>query len=161
MNNTGDTITSDSSSLALVNTTFFAGSGSSLNLQLSSAKIDNCQFINNSAGVNGAAVAAMGTYYEILPLVFSNSIFKDNHANKSGGALFIAGAGVVIVNCQFEQNSAESGGALTIVHGRADFISILSSFFVSNEAETEGGAITVSIMVTSILKVAIQFQTLQ
>ena len=90
--------------------------------------------------MNGAAVAAVDTHNE-LPLVFRNSIFKDNHANNSGGALFIRSAGVVIVqNCQFEQNSAESGGALAIEHGE-DYVSIVNSFFVFNEAATEGGAI--------------------
>ena len=54
----------------------------------------------------------------------------------------LARAGVAIVqNCRFEQNSAESGGALAIEHGDDD-VSIFDSVFVFNEAATEGGAIT-------------------
>lgn len=51
------------------------------------------------------------------------------------------GVGIKISHCLFENNSAISGGAISIVNNKVSFSAISFSAFIANEAEIDGGAI--------------------
>ena len=122
-----------------------------------------CRFINNRASFDGGAIWSQGR-----TTIIENTLFKGNTANSYGGALFIddyeelsiinstfesnsakhMGGAIysgsplftLISGCNFTQNSAKTGGAIGISTDHDD-CKILNSIFISNTAQTSGGAI--------------------
>ena len=72
-------------------------------------------------------------------LLVSNSVFEENNAVKSAGAIQ-AGGFVYIDNCTFTKNSAIRGGAIRVYVTSKLMFSHKSTKFINNEAE-RGGAI--------------------
>ena len=66
-------------------------------------KFDTCTFINNTAGVNGGAI---DWYRGAKNGHIINSVFEDNIANRSGGAIFWSGIGGEIKHSNFTNNKA-------------------------------------------------------
>ncbi len=64
---------------------------------------DTCKFISNIAGVNGGAI---DWYCGARNGHILNSVFEDNIANRSGGAIFWSGIGGEIKHSNFTNNSA-------------------------------------------------------
>lgn len=98
--------------------------------------IIDCQFKTNSAKSGGSIYI---DYYTVSIFIY-NSYFQNNHAKDKGGALCIANAMTSIIKCQFEHNSAYSGGAIYIVN-TIKSSHIFNSTCVANKAEDDGGAI--------------------
>ena len=142
----GGAISATISLLVLEKTNFYRNSvsehGSSLFLQSCGVNIIDCNFINNSAE-SGGAVYAWRTYNPTTYFVsLQNSTFQDNHAKHLGGALIIFYAKIVIINCWFASNSADTGGAIFIQGNEKEYTCIITnSNFIFNEAESDGGAL--------------------
>ncbi|MCB0036136.1 MAG: hypothetical protein KDE51_19030 [Anaerolineales bacterium] len=94
--------------------------------------LTNSTLINNSAAGSGGAINVWG------PLNITNSTLKGNVSQKDGGAAF-SYAGINIRYALFEENKADSGGA--IFANRYETVQILDSTFVKNEADKLGGAL--------------------
>jgi hypothetical protein len=132
-----------------------AGNGGALSLVgVPEFEIINCRFVSNSAFSGGAVNATISG----IPLDYNNdpivtypnrieaSVFKNNTANFSGGALCLYGwIGKVdagIENSVFVGNSAEGGGAISLGgNTNGDFNVRFSTFFKNkNVSNTYPGA---------------------
>lgn len=96
------------------------GSGAAIHVSLSEfmrAEIFHCAFLSNSAGGVGGAIAAIGTLTaggSGDSLIVRDCIFQSNSAD-SGGAIFARNVNFLAENCAFDSNSAFSqGGALMV-----------------------------------------------
>ena len=97
--------------------------------------IRNCVFQNNVA--HGSTL----TISESSLTIINMTIFEDNQASLKGGA--VSGRAIqyfYVYGCNFTNNSAYSGGALSISGGA---IVIQDSYFNSNIAKEHGGALQV------------------
>lgn len=102
----------------------------------SGLNFENCQFSNNEADKDGGATR----FYE-SDVSFKNCVFENNTAKNFGvgGALEIytnSDASFLIENCRFFNNSAYSGGAIS-VENIAE-LNIRGSLFANNEAYIAG-----------------------
>ena len=101
----------------------------------------NCEFNNNTAtkasGIGGAVMFSGAKF------VAENSIFYDNIASNSGGALSISASVANITNCKFESNRAHNtknsgmGGALYFVTTNG---TLIGSTFI-NCSSDDGGSV--------------------
>ena len=121
-----------------INNSYFsdnhASNGGSINLY-AYCPISNSVFINNSA-INGGSLYSFESTSPV-----SNCSFINNSAEKMGGAIYITSGKYYemdIVSSTFINNSAESGGALSLY---PEFINIHNSSFSNNMATKNGGAI--------------------
>jgi|GEM_PF-1880242 len=112
--------------------------------------MDNCTFINNSAGAGGAIYTNTNT-------TINNTRFINNTASVSGGALVSYKGDLIFNNSYVEGSSAEKGGALCLLQNiisyytsengtsiktnYLDYYFLLNSIFVNNNASLDGGAI--------------------
>ena len=93
----------------------------------------NLTIVGGWTGIGGAVVVADWAGPEI-----TGCIFRDNHANEYGGAVFGAVGLPVIADCWFESNSSARGGA---IGGLDDCVFQVSGCtFYANQAD-EGGAV--------------------
>ena len=100
----------------------------------STSTVSNCNFANNTASNNGGALSAFNNM-DIL-----NSVFNNNIADKTGGAVYIDDTlSDSKINSTFINNSAYQGGAI-FFNGETDNNTI-SGYFEGNKAERIGGAI--------------------
>ena len=128
--------------------------------------IDNCTFLRNNAGSEGAIAAqsknlvinnsifdnnyaknygaAIYTWSDSASIVVENSRFINNHVGQRGGAVFFTGKDCQISNSLFEKNRVDDyyagyGGAIDI-DNTGDSTSIVNCSFNANYA-IYGGAI--------------------
>ncbi len=143
-NTAGDNGGAISSSSLVQNCTFINNSGSNDGGALYDAKVVNCsRFINNSANYGGAIF-----YIGLVPFYSYDSVFIDNHAEATGGAIYSnlfetllaqVVSNVFIRNGSFINNSANYGGA---IYSLSD-MDIYSSSFINNFANY-GGVVATS-----------------
>ncbi len=69
-------------------------------------KVANCIFEKNQAEAGGAITAWS-------PVLITDCVFRDNFAEREGGAVFALRTPATIVDCTFEDNRAREGGADT------------------------------------------------
>ena len=115
----------------------------------SGLNFENCHFLNNEANKDGGAAR----FYE-SDVAFKHCMFENNSANNFGvgGALDINNnddASFLIENCRFFNNSAYSGGAISV--GSIAALNIQGSLFANNEANIAsvlnvGGTETVNLI---------------
>lgn len=106
------------------------------------ATIKNCQFNNNKAiyitttgGTYGGAIDSHSSY-----TIIGDCTFINNYAENSGGAIyFTIGDNNQVKNCNFKENRAENGGAISI--SSTAKASIIHSIFNDNKATQSGGCI--------------------
>ena len=118
----GGTGTFTFANLTFLNGNASTGQGGAISSYMGTALIvDNCTFINNTAGPNGGAISS-----NYNPLTVTNSNFINNKAGSGagwGGAILAMGGGysvpITIVGNNFENNIGGSGGALYISYGSA------------------------------------------
>ncbi|HRF96819.1 MAG TPA: hypothetical protein PLZ51_16540, partial [Aggregatilineales bacterium] len=94
-------------------------------------------FIGNSASYVGGAI------YHALGWVFvGDGVFSDNQATGDGGAIFNSGEPLLVYFMQFENNSAQNGGAIFNHNYLSPSITTVTlSTFIENSALDEGSAI--------------------
>ena len=97
---------------------------------VSTGTVTNCNFVNNTASVDGGAV-----YFSQGGNV-TNCNFTDNTATYYGGAVYFGTDGTV-TNCNFTNNSAREGGAIWIFSSN-----VTNNNFANNKADYAGGAIS-------------------
>ena len=123
-------------------------SGGAIHMQKTRGSFVNCTFERNSAKslpnkmTFGGAIASM----DRSNITVQQSLFKENTANDSGGAIHMQKTRGSFVNCTFERNSAKSlpnkmtfGGA--IASNDRSNITVQQSLFKENTATYIGGAI--------------------
>lgn len=117
----------------------------------------NCIFQRNSAITDGGAVFFTTLMNETTSLpVFVDCAFKNNSAFRDGGAVSCAGTRMLtdvpfIVNSIFEDNVAFTGGAIKCNVGTGYFM-VSTSRFLRNISRGSGGALTIAMYDTSVLK---------
>ena len=102
-------------------------------------------FEDNSAGVNGGAVAAYALGDgSVATVVFDEATFEDNSSDSYGGAIFVQSdsSGLLeMASCTVEGNrSQDGGGAAAITYGQLEAV---DSEFSFNYAGESGGALYV------------------
>jgi len=103
----------------------------------------SCDFSENTAEIGGAL------YHGESGPSLTDCTFTANVAAASGGAIYtILSPSLSCTNCLFEQNSAESAGAVLAFISDAEYIGCT---FRGNSAATIGGAAVASISMNAIL----------
>ena len=123
-------------------------SGGAINMQKTRGSFINCTFERNSAKslqhkmVYGGAISSL----DRSNIKVQQSLFKENTATYSGGAIYMQKTRGSFVNCTFERNSAKSlphkvvyGGAIS--SSDRSNITVQQSLFKENTATHSGGAI--------------------
>ena len=106
-----------------------------LSVKDSQTYIRNCVFQNNVAYGSTLTISRSS-----LTVIYM-SIFEDNQVSLEGGALIVCAIqNIYVCRCNFTNNSADSGGALS-VSGRG--VVIQHCYFNSNIAKEHGGALQV------------------
>ncbi|WP_303723561.1 peptidoglycan-binding protein [Methanobrevibacter thaueri] len=133
----------------LKNITFLNGKskdGGAINWEANLGSVLDCRFVNNTATDDGGAI-----YWHnrgILPYLNSNLVrgcsFVNNTATgNGGGAIFFAGGeneyDTTVENCNFEGNSAPTGGA---IYYMSEYTATVTDCnFTGNTATVDGGAV--------------------
>ncbi len=131
------------------NCTFLNNQGESgtavfLSPDADNSRINNCIFKGNKgiyAGeddwVEGAAIDVHAGHVNI-----TNSVFENNQALDTGGAINFAiqSIGSQVINCNFTNNTASTGGAIKIIN--TDIL-IRNCKFINNKVNGSGGAVYV------------------
>ncbi|MEM9934550.1 MAG: choice-of-anchor Q domain-containing protein [Bacteroidota bacterium] len=115
--------------------------GGGLYIQNADAIIQFCEFLNNYSGDDGGALYIQGgKRVSVL-----NSIFRNNNAQESGGAIYAAGLGglLEIENCEFYKNlgNNDRGGAILANYNK---MIIRNSTFLENLGTAESTTIFVN-----------------
>jgi len=101
-----------------------------------------CQFMNNTAQQGGAVFASYLS--SISTVILSDSVFKENTASSTGGALYLllqtnTTLGYAIQGTAFSNNRASTGGAIYLVAGST--LSVDNSTWSDNYSQNGGGAL--------------------
>ena len=137
--NTSIVVIKEGSNATVINSTFIGndvqGKKSSIvKISGSSARIENCVFIDNN-GYSGGVLYARHSEINI-----AHSTFTGNKARDSGGAIYSITVAINITNCTFENNWAQhQGGAICSLNNVT--CNLNGNTFVSNTAMVYGGAI--------------------
>ena len=138
---TGSTIGASNSNVTLVNNTFRrneARQGGALSLRaVTSALIQSCQFVSNSAGSSGGVLTASESH-----IVVTDTTFRKNIASDAGGCFSLeASSSLEMAHSTLTRNEAIIGGVLSLEdHSAAN---VTDSLFRNNSAEN-GGAVSLS-----------------
>ena len=137
--NSGDTIqlTGDISESVKINV---AENNFSLTIDLNNHKMDG-------TNIGQIAITFLNSNYESVSLTIKNGTIANytNLSDYGGAALFIRNVNLIVENCIFENNGANSGSAINSqTNSCAVTISIDNSKFINNTARTGGGAIGIS-----------------
>ena len=151
------------------------GIGGPLYISNSNITVQQCLFKENTATISGGAITMLKTQGSFVNCTFEKnsakslqvkmafggaissrdrsnitvqqSLFKENTATNSSGAIYMQKTRGSFVNCTFERNSAKSlphkiafGGAIS--SGDRSNITVQQSLFKENTATISGGAIT-------------------
>jgi len=100
------------------------------------AKISNCSFVQNY-GVNGGGIYVDPTFTNDIEI---DSCRFSNNRSELGGGLYVKSDAVIVSNSLFENNRAEDSGGAMVLESRSRS-TILDCTFSRNEAEESGGAI--------------------
>ena len=95
------------------------------------------QFINNSANQAGAITSVGG----VTTAGNAQVTFQGNHADSIGGAIVTDSNIVLAGNVQFSNNTAQLGGAISMIPGSMTVANNAQVFFQGNRAYHVGGAI--------------------
>ena len=103
-------------------------------------------FDGNLAEVDGGVI-----YSQRSNTNFNETIFVNNRADNNGGTMFIDGGSTLIKTTNFFNNTAGNDGGV-IKSYLMDVASIEQCVFTSNEAEYDGGVISIDQCVTNIIE---------
>ena len=97
--------------------------------------IDNSEFSNLKGALAAYSVTASNLYR------ISNTIFKNNQIDTDGSALMLESVSLSLMNTNFMNNNAESGGAIYFTCTEFCFLEVINNQFMQNSATSQGGAI--------------------
>ena len=105
--------------------------------QFATIVIEELSFVNGRSFIGASLVANRAT----LDLTVRGCRFRGNHSDSAGGAVMLNVGRTLIVNCIFEENSAQQlGGALNCSSGTT----VRNCTFINNLAGVSGGAAVIS-----------------
>lgn len=113
-----------------------------------SINIDGAQFIGNTSGDTGGAIAISNLSGEVDPVTIKNTVFDGNTANRKGGAIVIFNMeedyehdnAVTLDSVTFRNNKVTAGnGGAVLVEEKVTIQG--STLFEGNSASAEGGAV--------------------
>ncbi len=134
-------------------------------------KFENCEFSDNYTYMRGGALAIYGSSssVELINCVFKNNLSNAGTSSSLGGAIFCNAGSLRITKCDFRNNTAKQGGAISsfqpsiyidrtafsgnkaangrggaIDNGSESSLYVYNSLFVGNYAHTTGAAIYTS-----------------
>lgn len=111
--------------------------------------IDNCQFINNTATIRGAAICNNDTgILTITNSKFTGNTALNNSNNSNGAAIYNRGS-LNVDNCQFDNNVAYYRGAA--IYSKLGNLNVVNSKF-SNNYVTSGSGGAIFTLVTSVIQ---------
>ena len=110
--------------------------GGAIDIYASNTHIINSNFTTNSADYGGAVFAGNNA----LVSEVTNSTFVENSATYNGGAIDWNASSGTIIDSNFDQNTAQYGGAV-FVGTSTDNGNVIGSSFTKNSASIRGGAI--------------------
>ena len=124
------------------NCKFLSNSGDVIGAVHGVVNISKSQFFNNTGNV-GTSLYAMDSLVNV-----SECVFRNNKADISGGAIQLSRCNAFITESSFYNNSAESGGALSLYASGGNLpckteTTIRNSNFSDNECYNYGGAVYV------------------
>ncbi len=133
--------------------------------------VDNCRFEGNKAGGSGGVINASGKNKG--DVVFKNSVFSNNSANKGGVATIPTGFMITLENCTMSDNKANSegndirlGGATSKIYLKGKVVTDIhnqnASTVVVEGTLTEGSSICCNWLVNDSARipgVAVQFDS--
>ncbi|MEL6194528.1 MAG: choice-of-anchor Q domain-containing protein, partial [Bacteroidota bacterium] len=110
--------------------------GGALSIVDADPTIENCWFLNNSAGNNGGAVYIEGT----KDAKFSSCYFIGNTSADFGGAMASISPNLFVENCVFGDNFADNQGGGAIAIGPNTHLTATNCTFHANRADDGIGA---------------------
>lgn len=120
--------------------------GGALYLEGGKLQLRNVRFKDNRAEDDGGAVCVADS--NLAEIEIYHTIFQQNNANHSGGALAIHCPGkAVLESCRFENNRAgEDGGAISCHGSNNQMLDVFlaKSTFLENRTQMSGGALSLS-----------------
>lgn len=123
------------------NTSNSASEGTSIYLTDSSPLIQDCEFIDNYATYNGAAIS-MWRYDSWTAPVVRNCLFEGNTALGGCAVIIHSNVTATFENNTFRENAGTyDGGALWIGYVQADTVQFRNNTFESNSAVSDGGGL--------------------
>ena len=143
-------------------------SGGAIHMQKTRGSFVNCTFERNSAKslLNKKARGGAISSHARSNITVQESLFKENTATYSGGAIDMQKTRGSFVNCTFERNSAKSllnkkarGGAISS-HARSN-ITVKESLFKENTATYRGGAIDMQKTLSSFVNCTFERNSLK
>ena len=106
--------------------------GGAVYLSNNDIALNGCDFISNTAYYGGALYLDSCTGADITDSTFSNN--KATAINSDGGAIVIESSPTNIYSCEFDGNSAITGGAIHIKSTNSPTVTIDKSKFTNNKA---------------------------
>lgn len=111
------------------------GNGMALRSWSTSVVVDNCTFMENTAGIRGAGIELAGLSYPIV----RECVFVDNEAGEGGAVYCSNGVVPSIDNCYFDSNQAGYDGGAIRIENCGGLVEISECVFVRNESESGAG----------------------
>ena len=122
--------------------------GGHINAEDSTLSIINSWFKDGNSLIGNGGGIYLSSNDALMLISVYHSIFTNNLAGSSGGALYIYGSDfhpeenlITITNCTFSDNTASNGGAISTEHAS---VSVTSCTLQNNVALEDGGAITIT-----------------
>lgn len=110
--------------------------GGAINLNHTSALIDNC-FFDSNYSLFGGAVALHYSDLEVF-----NTVFVNNTAQQNSGAIDIEFSTCKVQNCKFVNNRSFADGGALSTQGENTNLIVENSYFIGNNSDSHGGVIS-------------------
>jgi len=120
------------------------GYGGAVYIENGSPVFSNCVFAENQTSARGGAVFLLNATSAPTTSIV-NSVFQNNGASGSGGAIAVDNSVISLSDCQFLSNGGyvKHGGAARF-DGTSTTASLIGCVFDSNSSAQDGGAVSIS-----------------
>ncbi len=110
--------------------------------------IDNCIFQHNQSSSNGGGMYGSDSSFSEVPITLVNCVFRLNEVKPNpqtnnmalGGAIYVDGCTLDIINCTFYMNDADHGDAISAPRS---YVNIHNSILWDYDDEVYGGTVSV------------------
>ena len=134
-----------------------AANGGGLYNELSSSTVTNSSFVGNAARWDGGGIYAVrvDSFWEAARFTVTDCTFVDNDAGYSGGGMYgyhrswdfppPEHGGILVRNCRFSGNSANSGGGMCAASPNSLSPVVINCTFAENTARLKGGGMVIGV----------------